>query len=372
MDLRVSRRLTCALLAGAISAMALPGLAQETAWVKSKLDPVLELPTGLKKKVYFVESFLADVAHRVMVAGAQNAVDEMGWDMEVLNPENNLERQVKMIEDALAKGDMDALILSAVDSEGVASTVKKVSDRGIPVAIVDRWPSDGEITFGVGGDWYQHGTDATEEMIRRLTAKNGAPKGKILAMIIGMQINPLRDRVTALHDIMKKHPDIEVIEVAAPLDPVGAAQALKDALLANENVDGIWNIADVFGMNFVATMQELGMLKPVGEEGHVILTSMDGTDWALEEIRNGNFDATVSSYLYEWGYLAAWGLGQQFGGRPEALAQPTISAPSKQWNNSAMKDMPNGRYLGLKSFLVTKDNVDDPNAWGNQVKTILK
>lgn len=341
-------------------------------FAKSTYIPSLEVPVNLKKKVYYVESFLQDVAHRMMVAGAKKAFDQMGWTCEVLNPENNLELQIKMIEDALAKGDMDALLLSAVDSEGIAATVKKVSDKRIPVAIVDRWPADGKILLGCGGDWYTHGKTTTEHMVSLLTKKNGSPKGTVIAMVIGMEINALRDRATAFRDVMKKYPNIKVIEKTAPFDPVKDAQILKDAILANPQVDAVWNIADVFGMNYVSMLKEIGRLYPVGDPKHLIISSMDGTDWALQEIRNGNFDNTVSSNLLEWGYMAAWGIGQYYGGRAGSLKPGTFSAPKSIVDGAKVVDMGNGLYLGLPSTLVTKANVDDSNLWGNRVAEFLK
>lgn len=341
-------------------------------WVKSDYVSGLQVPVGMHKKVYYIESFLADVAHRMMVSGAERAFKQMGWDCEVLNPENDLQRQIKMVEDSLAKGDMDAMIISAVDSEGIGATVKKVSDRNIPVVVVDRWPSLGKMTFGVGGDWYTHGKTATQEMVKRLTKKNGSPKGKVIAMIIGMEVNALRDRATAFRDVMKKYPNIKVIEKTAPADPVKDAQVLKDALIANPDADAIWNIADVFGMNYVATMKEIGMLYPVGNPKHIILCSMDGTDWALEEIRNGNFDSTVSSNLIEWGYMAAWSLGQHFGGKQAVLNKVGQLKVSGAGWKAQISSMGNGPYLGINSVLVIKDNVDNKMLWGNRVKEFVK
>lgn len=342
-------------------------------WESSKFVPSLELPVNLKKKVYYVESFLADVAHLMMVAGSEMAFEQMGWECEVLNPENNLQLQVKMVEDALAKGDMDALIISAVDSEGIASTIKKVSDQGIPVVVVDRWPSDGEMLFGVGGDWFVHGSMVAEHMVKLLTEKKGAPEGKVIAILVGMEVNALRDRAYGMRDVMKKYPNIKVLEKNAPTDAVKAAQILKDAILANPDVDAIWNIADVFGANYVEVMKEIDVLYPAGHPQHIILCSMDGTDWAHDEVRNGNFDCTASHKLIEWGYMAGWALGQYYGGRAaEAIKFGPFSAPGTNWDGSMVVDMGNGPYLGLKSVLVTKDNVDDPILWGNRVDEFLK
>lgn len=359
--------------AGAGEGKYAPAAKDSVKWEKAAYVPSLELPVNLKKKVYYVESFLADVAHRMMVAGAEMALKQMGWEWEVLNPENNLQLQVKMVEDALAKGDMDALIISCVDSEGIASTIKKVSDQGIPVVVVDRWPSDGQMLFGVGCDWYAHGAMVTEQLVKLLTEKKGKPEGKVIAIIVGMEVNALRDRAYGMRDVMKKYPGIQVVEKNAPTDAVKSAQILKDAILANPDVDAIWNIADVFGMNFVSTMKEIDVLYPAGDKRHIILCSMDGTDWAHDEVRAGYFDCTASHQLIEWGFMAAWSLGQYYGGRAdEAIKLGPFSAPGTRWDQSMIVDMENGPYLGLKSILVTKENVDDPTLWGNRVAEFLK
>ncbi len=308
-----------------------------------------------------------------MVAGSEMALSQMGWEWEVLNPENNLQLQVKMLEDSLAKGDMDALIISAVDSEGIASTIKKVSDQGIPVVVVDRWPSDGEMLFGVGGDWHQHVSMVAEQMVKLIEAKKRSPIGKVIAILVGMEVNALRDRAYGMREVMKKYPKIKVLEKNAPTDAVKSAQILKDAILANPDVDAIWNIADVFGMKFVEAMKEIDDLYPAGDKRHIILCSMDGTDWAHKEVKDGNFDCTASHQLIEWGFMAAWSLGQYYGGRADdEITLGAFSAPGTKWDGSMIIDMENGPYLGLKSILVTKENVDDPTLWGNRVEEFLK
>jgi hypothetical protein len=70
--------------------------------------------------------------------------------------------------------------------------------------------------------------------------------------------------------------------------------------------------------------------------------------------------------------MAAWAVGQYYGGRAEEVIQlGAFSAPGTKWDGSMIVDMGNGPYLGIKSILVTKDNVDDPTLWGNRVQEFL-
>jgi len=370
-------RSTMLLLALALPLVALAASTNEKSptqvtWKESTYHAGLQLPANLKKKIYYIESYYADINHRFMAAGAEIALKELGWDYEILNPENDLATQIKMIEDSLAKGDMDGMIINAVDPGGVAASLKKVMDRGIPVAIMDRWPTLGRPVFGVGSNWYQEGELTTKQMIKLLTDKYGEPKGKVIAIVSGLENNAIRQRYVAFKDIMPKYPKIQVIEKTAPEDPVKCAQVLKDALLANPDVDAIWNIVDYFGMNFVQTMKEIHMAYPVGDPKHIILCSQDGTDWALQAIRDGYFDSTVSHYLIDFGYMCTWALGQHFGGKSDAFKVGPFKLPSAGWNGSSVRDYKNGTYLELNTILVTKANVDDPSLVGNRVKEFLK
>jgi len=275
-----------------------------------------------------------------------------------------------MIDDIIAKGDASALILSAIDSEGISSSVEKCNEAGIPVFIIDRWSTGGQVEFGVGGDWYTHGTTATNNLVELLKAKyNGEAKGTVIAMIIGMEINALRDRAAALRDVMKQYPDIKVIEKQGDFDANKDAKILQDALTANPETDAVWNIADVFGQSFVPALEEIGKLGKAGDANHLIIQSMDGTDWALQAIRDGYFDSTVSSFVVEWGFMAAWAAGQSLGGKADFSGDLKVEGAA--WSGKYF-DMGNGTFLGLTSNLVTKDNVDDKSLWGNRVSEFLE
>ena len=342
----------------------------ELEWVNTTLYPSLKVPVVPDKKIYYVESFLGDVAHRMMVSGAESVFKDMQVQFEVLNPENDLQRQVKMIDDIIAKGDADALILSAIDSEGISSSVEKCNEAGIPVFIIDRWSTGGQVEFGVGGDWYTHGTTATNNLVELLKEKyDGEAKGTVIAMIIGMEINALRDRAAALRDVMKQYPDIKIIEKQGDFDANKDAKILQDALTANPETDAVWNIADVFGQSFVPALEEMGRLYKAGDPNHLIIQSMDGTDWALQAIRDGYFDATVSSFVVEWGFMAAWAAGQKLGDMADFSGELNVEGAA--WSGKYF-DMGNGTFLGLTSILVTKDNVDDKSLWGNRVSEFLE
>lgn len=342
--------------------------AAELEWVESSRWPEDTVPVIPDKKIYYVESFVADLLHKMMIYGAESVFKDAQCQYEVLNPENDLQKQVKMIDDILAKGDADAIIINPTDSEGISASVEKCNEAGIPVFGIDRWPTAGRYEFGCGGDWYGHGELATNYMIERLEEKYGEPKGNVVALISGMNINSMRDRVFALRDIMENYPNIKVDEKILEFKPEVFAKTLQDTLTADPTIDAVWNHADYFGPSYNSVMTEIGELYPVGDPNHIILVSMDGTDFGLQNVKDGYWDSTCSLWCTDWGYFGAWAAVNYLGGVTDLEAACVVP---DELNGKFTPQETGGIYLSLGSVLVTQENVDDPNLIGNVIKEMF-
>lgn len=344
--------------------------ASEIEWVNTTRYPSLQVPVMPDKKIYYVESFVADLLHKMMIYGAESIFKDMQCQYEILNPENDLQKQVKMIDDIIAKGDADAIIINPVDSEGISASVEKCNEAGIPVFGIDRWPTSGKVEFGCGGEWYGHGALATDYMVELLKKKyNGEAKGNVVALISGMNINSMRDRVFALRDIMKNYPDIKVDEKILEFKPEVFAKTLQDVLTADSTIDAIWNHADYFGPSYVSMMIEIGKLYKADDPNHIILVSMDGTDFGLQAVKDGYWDSTCSLWCTDWGYFGAWAAANYLGDVKDLKAACVVPPDNFEGVFTDMEG--GGTYLGLASVLVTKDNVDDPDLIGNVIKEMF-
>jgi ribose transport system substrate-binding protein len=94
----------------------------------------------------------------------------------------------------------------------------------------------------------------------------------------------------------------------------------------------------------VSALRQIGKLVPVGQQGHVAIVGVNGTPGALDRIRKGTQDASV-------------------GKDPDGTAGIVL--------NQIIADF-EGKPFDAKSetkpILITKDNVDDPNLWGNSFR----
>lgn len=103
------------------------------------------------------------------------------------------------------------------------------------------------------------------------------------------------------------------------------------------------------------------MLFPAGNPKHIVIVSNDGIPQEYEAIRKGEIDATVSqpADLY-----AKYGLYYI-----KAALEGKTFKPGKTDHDSTIVQLRPGILEDeLPAPLVTKQNVDDKNLWGNTIK----
>ena len=94
----------------------------------------------------------------------------------------------------------------------------------------------------------------------------------------------------------------------------------------------------------VSVLRRIGKLVPVGQHGHVAIVAVNGTPGALDRIRKGIQDASVGKDPDRMAHFACNQIIAYFEGKPfDARGQ-------------------------TKPILITKDNVDDRNLWGNSFR----
>ncbi|UOQ56106.1 substrate-binding domain-containing protein [Leucobacter allii] len=94
-----------------------------------------------------------------MNAGAQEAADELGCELTIANANNDSARQSSDIENFVTQG-VDAIIVVAIDVNGVSPAVESAQSQGIPVIAIDA-EVEGVDTF-VGVDNEAAGAEAAK------------------------------------------------------------------------------------------------------------------------------------------------------------------------------------------------------------------
>ncbi|MDG4864197.1 sugar ABC transporter substrate-binding protein [Streptomyces sp. T-3] len=270
-----------------------------------------------------------------------------------LNDIGKLAANVQTFTDQGAK----AVIMAPQDTGAVKETLNLLEEKEIPAVSVDTRPDAGKVYMVVRADNRAYGEKACKFLGEQLKGK-----GKVSEFQGDLSSINGRDRSEAFKDCMtENYPDIKVFELATDWKGEVASAKLQSTLAAHPDLNGIYMQAGgVFLEPTLALLERKKLLKPPGTKGHISIISNDGIPQELDAIRAGKIDATVSqpADLYAK-YALHWA--------KKAMAGEKVKAGPTDHESTIIK-IPNGYEDQLPAPLVTKDNVDDPKLWANQLE----
>lgn len=105
-----------------------------------------------------------------IVSGAKRVADEAGADLQVVNGDDDSVTQADAVANLAAK-DVDAIIVDAVDTEGIKPAIRDADAAGVPVVAVDATVSDPAVSTQVGTDNAAGGAEMGEFLLKESGGK---------------------------------------------------------------------------------------------------------------------------------------------------------------------------------------------------------
>ncbi|MGC5224553.1 sugar ABC transporter substrate-binding protein [Micromonospora sp. DT81.3] len=295
---------------------------------------------------------LTDPFQLAMIDYAEQTASEVGATvMSPTNADSDPAKQTTDVQTTLTQSP-DAIIVAPVDAKAIVPSITKANQQGIPVITIDQAPGGGEVAMVVRADNVAMGATGCEEMGRLLEGE-----GAVLELQGELSSTNGRDRSTGFSECMADNfPDITVVQKPTDWMMDKATDAVQ-TVLSTQEIDGIFMASDFFIPGVQKVLTSLNRWVAAGEDDHVALVGIDGAPEALELIRDGYQDATVSqpANLYgEWAikYAIAAAAGEKF------TAGPTD-------HDSEIVEVETGFADLLPAPLVTGENVDEDTLWGN-------
>ncbi|MYG80428.1 MAG: sugar ABC transporter substrate-binding protein [Gemmatimonadetes bacterium] len=255
---------------------------------------------------------------KIAYEGVQEAAERLGYESEIFDGQFDAALQYSQIEDVLAGGQFDGMIVAPNDSVGIAGAFEQVIAAGVPI---------GTVLFPVGPE-----LNTLEPQVEGITVTAASPpvdgathQAELVAgycadrdpcnvvIIIGAKIFPFDNlRLETFENVLAGHDNINVVAVGegwyAP-DP--SLQAMTDILQANSDVHAVLSNA----------YQHLGgveiALEAAGyNPADLYLTGGGAAQIAIDAIREGRWDATLAYFPKTMGALAAEQVINAIEGRP--------------------------------------------------------
>lgn len=255
------------------------------------------------------------------------AAEPQDIEVNVQDGQQDLNTQNNQI-DTFIQQQVDAILINAVDSEGIGPAVQRATDAGIIVVAVDVAAEGAQATVTLDN------TAAGEEACTYLFEEMGG-SGDIL-VVDGTPITSVQDRMAGCEAVMEENPDINV--VGHQNGDNGRQEALsltQDMLTANSEIDGIFAINDPSALGATLAAEQAGYTD-------LVIVGVDGSPEAVEALENADsmFAGTAKQ---DPGAQVEMGL---------EMAQQIMAGEELEED-----------YVEIPTEMLTRDNLEEYEGW---------
>ena len=262
------------------------------------------------------------------IAGVEEGVKEVDPTAKVVvtDASGDSSKQLDQIADLIQQG-AKALVVIPIDSNAISAAVKEANNAKIPVFVMDTPAASTEgIVSTVVADNYSAGEIAGRALLEKLGGK-----GKI-ATITTTGSEAVNQRKQALYDLIKNEfPGVEIVmeEIVQNMTTEEALTIMENICQSVPDIAGVFTTGDVFAIGICAALKANGY-----EAGKVVVTSIDGTNNALDLIKSGYLYATAAQPAKNLGVISAKNAFDYLGGK---TIEPYIALPCQKITAETME-----------------------------------
>ena len=221
--------------------------------------------------------------------GAVQKANELGYELIVLDSQNDPSKELGNVEDLLVKG-VDVLLINPTDSDAVASSVRAANRSKIPVVTLDRASNGGKVVSNVASDNVLGGEVAGNYIVEKLGGK-----GKVVELEGIPGTTAARDRGEGFNKAIAGKLEV-VAKQSADFDRTKGLTVMENILQAQPEINAVFAHNDEMA---------LGALKAIEASGrkNIVVVGFDATDDAVAAVKDGKLSATVAQKPAEIGAI---------------------------------------------------------------------
>lgn len=234
------------------------------------------------EKIGLVVSTLNNPFFVTLRDGAQSKADELGYELVVLDSQNDAAKELANVEDLVQRG-VKVILINPTDSDAVGNAIMIANDADIPVITLDRGANEGEVVSHIASDNVAGGKMAGEYILQQL-----GESGKVVELEGIPGTSAARDRGKGFNDAAGTASGIEVVaRQAADFDRTKGLNVMENIIQAQEEIDAVFAHNDEMALGAIEALAAAG-------RDNVMVVGFDATDDAVNAVNEGTMAATVA------------------------------------------------------------------------------
>ncbi len=223
--------------------------------------------------------------------GIKAEAADRGYTVVEVVADGDAQQQNAQIQSLIAQG-VSAILVCAVDQNTIERALMAAKQANIPVVAYDRdLPDSAVVQSFVGPDSKVDGRLAGEYTAKALANYEGTIN--IVELIGALNDQNGIDRSAGFREGISTLKDVNIIEVPTDWDSARALSGTQNAFQATPDVAAVFAATDTHIPAVQTVLTDLGRLVPVGQEGHVVITGVNGSRDGYDAVVNGTADAFV-------------------------------------------------------------------------------
>lgn len=236
---------------------------------------------GGAKKIGLIVSTLNNPFFVDLKTGVENKAKELGYEVVVLDSQNDPAKEVSNMEDISVKN-VDIVLLNPVDSDSAIASVMIANNNDLPVITVDRAANGGKVLSHVASDNIEGGKMAADFLMDKLNKK-----GNIVELEGIAGSSATRDRGAGFEDGIKKSEFKLVAKQSADFDRTKGLSVMENIIQSKDNIDAVFAQNDEMALGAQKALEAANMK-------NVLVVGFDATEDAVESVKKGKMAATVA------------------------------------------------------------------------------
>ena len=233
------------------------------------------------KKIGLIVSTLNNPFFVDLKTGIENEADKLGYEVVVLDSQNDPAKEVSNMEDISVK-DVDIVLLNPVDSDSAIASVMIANNLDLPVITVDRAANGGDVVSHVASDNEEGGKMAANYIIEQL-----GDNGNIVELEGTAGSSATRDRGAGF-DKKIKNSNLKIItKQTADFDRTKGLSVMENIIQSKGKIDAVFAQNDEMALGALKALQDANM-------NDVLVVGFDATDDAIDSVNKGDMAATIA------------------------------------------------------------------------------
>lgn len=244
------------------------------------LASTLSVSAWAQDSIAIVLSTLNNPFFVSMKDGAQKKAKELGYNLIVLDSQNDPSKELSNVEDLTVRG-VKAILINPTDSQAVSNAIRIANRANIPVLTLDRGASRGKVVSHIASDNVAGG-----EMAGNYILKQVGPAAKVIQLEGIAGTSAARERGEGFMNVVKSSKMDLLASQPADFDRAKGLNVMENLMAAHPNVQAVFAQNDEMA---------LGALRAVQASGKkVLIVGFDGTQDGIAAVKRGKLGATIA------------------------------------------------------------------------------